>query len=336
MANQSKFTAVQTDSGTSRPPTLTSGDMNPALMCSFENACLGYFEHKEIEADKQVCKILACLQDSHVQGWISVDHDHFLALSFADFMTKFCAVYLPKDWEEITHIELLGMTQGNLAFRDFSIDVQSKNALLRNTPSYLTKELLHHHIESRMNQKLALRCRLEKISLIEKFKQWLTEVKHVDDLVCLENKNFETLTRATREATRRNNTLVELSRGANSSYKAPLFVSDASTRNSLPKISNSKCKLLYDNKGCLKCRCVFVTHRSTTCPNDFPDPTMYRPLTQATVDAVAKRVKKNVASIVPFTEPAAGLSNVQVCMMYRVYGFRRRFTLLFPPRYVHL
>ena len=78
MANQLKFTAVQTNLGTSRPPTLTSGDMNLALMCSFKNACLGYFKHKEITADKQIHKILACLQDSHMQDWISVDHDYFL------------------------------------------------------------------------------------------------------------------------------------------------------------------------------------------------------------------------------------------------------------------
>ena len=247
-----------------------------------------------------------------MQDWISVDRDRFLALEFADFMTEFRAAYLPEDWEEITRIELLGMTQGDLAFWDFSINIQSKNALLRNTPSYLTKELLRHRIESSMNQKLALRCRLEKTSLIEKFEQWLTEVKRVDDLVQLENENFENLARATREATRCNNTLTEPSRRANSSYKAPSFASNPSTsRNSLPKLSDPERKLLYDNEGCLKCRCIFVTHRSTTCPNDFPDPVTYKPLTQAAVDAITKRVKKNVASIIPSTEPGAGPSNVQ-------------------------
>ena len=88
MANQSKFATVQTDSGTARPSMLTSGDMNPALMQCFKNVCLGYFKHKEITDDKQVHKILACLQDSRMQDWISVDRDRFLALEFADFMTR--------------------------------------------------------------------------------------------------------------------------------------------------------------------------------------------------------------------------------------------------------
>ena len=227
---------------------------------------------------------------------------------FANFMTKFHTAYLPEDWEEITCIELLGMTQGNLAFWDFSIDVQSKNVLLHNMPSYLTKELLHHHIESRMNQKLAFHCRLEKMCLIEKFKQWLTKVKCMGNLVCLENENFENLTRATHEATCYNSTLAKLSCHANSSHKAPPFASNGSTHNSLPKLSDAKCKLLYDNKECQR---VFITHCSTTCPNDFPDPAMYKPLTQATVNAVTKHMKKNVTSIMPFTEPAAGSLNAQ-------------------------
>ena len=39
---------------------------------------------------------------------------------------------------------------------------------------------------------------------------------------------------------------------------------------------------------------------------------MYKPLTQAAVDVIAKCVKKNVASIVPSTEPAVGPSNIQL------------------------
>jgi hypothetical protein len=61
-------------------------------------------------------------------------------------------------------------------------------------------------------------------------------------------------------------------------------------------------KLIYDNKGCLKCRHVFVNHQSGTCPNDFPDASMYKPLMQATVDATSKHAKKSIASVMP---PAA-------------------------------
>jgi hypothetical protein len=308
MPNQSKFATVVQDSP-SRPPILTAGDLTPAVMRSFETGCLGYFENKDIADDKQVRKILGGLQDTRIQDWVSVDRDHFLALPFADFMTEFRAGYLPEDWEEITRIELLGMTQNDMSFWDFAIQVQSKNSLLRNTPSHLDKDSLRHRIESGMAQKLALRCRLEKSSKTEVFKDWLTEVKRVDDLIRAERADFEALAKATRDAGRRNSTLTEPSRRANTSNNTPS--SSASARVSLPKLSDVERKLLFDNEGCLKCRRVFVSHRSSNCPNDFPNATTYKPLTQSTVDAISKRVQKNVASVVAATDNVAATSSTQ-------------------------
>lgn len=103
-------------------------------MQEYETACLGYFNNKEIKHNKQVHKILAGLCDNHIQDWITVDCDCFLMLSFTNFMQEFHAMYLPEDWEEITRIELLAMTQGSDTFWDFSVTIQSKNSLLRNTP----------------------------------------------------------------------------------------------------------------------------------------------------------------------------------------------------------
>jgi hypothetical protein len=146
-------------------------------MCSFENVCLGYFENKDIAEEKRVRKILSSLQDTRIQDWISVDRDRFLELTFQEFMAEFRASYLPEDWEAITRIELLGMTQTGLSFWEFAIAVQAKNSLLRGTTSYLDQEPLRHRIESGMSQKLALRCRLSKSNEKEDFREWLTEVK---------------------------------------------------------------------------------------------------------------------------------------------------------------
>ena len=94
MVNQSKLAVVDQDSP-SKAPVLTAGDLTPAIVHAYEMACLGYFESKDIAADKQVRKILAGLQDPRIQDWISVDRDRFLELSFTDFMTEFRAGYLP-------------------------------------------------------------------------------------------------------------------------------------------------------------------------------------------------------------------------------------------------
>jgi Retroviral aspartyl protease len=65
----------------------------------------------------------------------------------------------------------------------------------------------------------------------------------------------------------------------------------------LPKLTSIERELLYDNEGCLKCRRVFVPHHSTDCPNNFPNATNYKPLTQSFVDLIKKRVKRPIASI---------------------------------------
>lgn len=76
---------------------LMAGDITPTVMRQFQNVCKGFFESKDIPADKQVCKILAGLKDDRIQEWLSVDRDRFNNLDFETFMTEFRAAYLPKD-----------------------------------------------------------------------------------------------------------------------------------------------------------------------------------------------------------------------------------------------
>jgi hypothetical protein len=274
--------AVVEQDNLSKIPVLCSGDLNPSVMREYEQACLGYFDTRDIKPAKQVRKILAGFRDSRIQDWITIHHDTFLDLSFADFMKEFRAGYLPKDWEAITCIELLGLTQGELSFWDFTVTVQGKNSLLRNTSSFLQTEQLCYRIESGMSQKLALRCHLEKSPAIEKFEDWLIEVKRVDDLIRLERKDFDERTKASRDASRRNN-----NNSSEPPRRPPLQPTTAAntgaalsnSRIILPKLTQNECTLLFNNEGCLKCCKFFVTHRSADCPNGFPDATSYRTLT---------------------------------------------------------
>jgi hypothetical protein len=296
MPSQSHFATVEQDAP-SKPPILTAGKITPAGMCSYENACLSYFENKDIAEEKQVRKVLGGLQDSHLQDWVDIDREHFLALSFIDFMVQFRAGYLPEDWEEVTHIELLGMIQEDQSFRDFAVKIQAKNSLLCNTTSYLDQEKLCHRIKSGMNQKLALHCRLEKLSKVEDFEKWLAEIRRIDDLMKAEKAEFESFARTTCETTRRANALAEPSHHGN----APTVTAAPAASDSclvLPKLLESERRLLYDNEGCLKCRRVFVDHRSTNCPNNFPNPSTYKTLTQNFVDAIKNRIKRPVAVVV--------------------------------------
>jgi hypothetical protein len=299
MPSQLRDASVEQDSP-SKVPLLLPGDISPAVMREYEYACLGYFDTKDIGPEKQVQKILAGLRDTRIQDWVSINREHLLGLTFAAFMAEFKSLYLPKDWEEITRIELLQMNQGNENFWNFAVQVQTKNSILLDTPSYLNKDQLRNRIEAGMSSKLALRIRLEKaVDKTKALGAWLDDVKNVDELMRAENANFESIAKAARESTRRANTLAEPSRRVNMTNNSASNNASLSSaaRPVLPKLSSIERQLLYDNEGCLKCRRVFVQHRSAACPNDFPDATNYKPLTQSFVDLIKKRIGKPLAAV---------------------------------------
>ena len=292
MPSQSKNAIVE-QNVLNKVPVLLQGDLTPSAMCQYENACLGFFESKEIAVDKQVRKILARLHDDCIQDWISIDREAILAHTFTEFMTEFRSGFLPEDWEGITCIELLAMQQGHDSFWDFAIQVQSKNALLRDTESFFNQDQLHHHIESGMTPKLTLHCCHEKSNKIMPFKEWLMDVKRVDDLIRADHAELEILQKAQRDSTRRANTFGEPSRNTNttaSTLSAP--------RSKLAKLTDAERRLLFDNEGCLKCQKVFIGHQAASCPNNYPNPATYKVLTQAFMDHIKQHMnKKQVAAI---------------------------------------
>jgi hypothetical protein len=57
MSSQAKFAVLEQDSP-SKVPLLLPSDITPVVMRAFEHACLGYFDTKDVPAEKQVCKVL--------------------------------------------------------------------------------------------------------------------------------------------------------------------------------------------------------------------------------------------------------------------------------------
>jgi hypothetical protein len=288
----------------SKPPILHPGDISPEVMREFQDCCLGYFDMKEIAANKQVRKIVPGLCDLHVKDWVTSRRDHLLGLSFAKFMTEFHAGYLDEDWEETMGRELGGMLQGqDESFWDFSIRVQAKNSLLLPMTSHLDDVRLRSCLESGMDELLAQRCQLAKISQVAEFKKWTNEVKKIDDLMWAEHCEFERIARATRE-NQCCDVLTENLRHVNvpnTSTQRSSSKNDRQTR--CPRLTQNKQTLLMSNEGCLKCCKFFAGHRSTNCPNNFPSVANYRSLTQADVD----RTRKSTRPVAALT--AAGSNN---------------------------
>ena len=194
------------------------------------------------------------------------------------------------------------MTQSNDMFWDFAVQVQAKNSILIDTPSYLDKDQLRNCIEAGMNSKLALCVCLEKENdKTKSLGDWLDNIKDIDELIHAATANFESIAKASHESTRCANVLTKPSSHANTnnnlmSNNTTSFLNSCPT---LPKLTSVECQLLFDNEGCLKCRCVFVPHHSSTCPNNFPNPTNYKQLTQSFVETIKRHLRKPTAAMMP-------------------------------------
>ena len=64
-------------------------------------------------------------------------------------------------------------------------------------------------------------------------------------------------------------------------------------------------KPLNHNEGCMKCCHFFVEHHTGTCPNDFPNPLMYRSLTQNDANCAKGTYGRGVATM-------ASLNNMNI------------------------
>jgi len=148
-------------------------------MQKFEDACIAYFDNKDIDIDKQVHHVLSGLQDDHIHEWLDIKHPHLMTLTFEEFMKEFRTSYLPPNWEEDMCSEVLSLTQGQQTFWNYVVTLQSKNALLAGTPSHLLKEKLCHQLEANMEKRLKAKCHDANTTLVTDFTKWLQEIKHL-------------------------------------------------------------------------------------------------------------------------------------------------------------
>jgi hypothetical protein len=162
--------------------------------------------------------------------------------------------------------------------------------------SHLSDDKLRHRIKAGINNHLSKRCKAEKVNKVIDFKEWLAEVKCVDDSLQDDHHEWEAMTQNTRETSHKNNVFVEPSCQYNTQSQ-PL--PNNFTPRILPKLTDLECTLLSSNNGYFKCRTFFVDHCSASCKSEFPNPVGYETLTQGDVDRAKKSTSKKVAVVFP-------------------------------------
>jgi len=220
------------------------------------------------------------------------------------------------------------MHQDTSSFWVFQQAVQTTNALLKGTPHHLDDQKLRERIKAGMDQVLYVQVMNAKLNDLVELREWLSEVKSLDDEKCFEHlqaiKAFEQSAAGSHAVSRvhaasqpQNNVLAGPSRRANSGPSALAAADFAAKPDYPPKLTDEEKALLLKYDGCLKCRKPFVFHKgSDKAPGCvFPVRTGYKPVTFATITAaMPSGYKAKVASVIP----SAGNAGIASSSMHPV------------------
>ena len=156
--------------------------MPPKALVDLVDAHNEYFITKDIDDKDRVKKILGSFKDVHIHNWITSNRECLLALDYSDFMDELHTNYLPTDWEDNVHIEILSIKMDkNVKFWDWCQVMCTLNIVLHGTPSHLSDTALCNQLEANLKPCLHLYCVHEKLGKVIALKDWIAAVKEVDE-----------------------------------------------------------------------------------------------------------------------------------------------------------
>ena len=203
--------------------------------------------------------------------------------------------------------KVLGTKQSG-TFWEWAVKMRLLNTLLHGTTTYLDDATLLNQLK--VNLKLWLSCACDDQRIKEDtLDKWLDKVKIVDKKKHGEcQQQWADAEEATHSHLKWNTMsagLSELSCHYNTFHGGLMNDKNASSNKGKPfnttknllKLMDVEQTLLFDNKGCLKCRCFFVNHCSMNCPNKFPSGVGYKTLTADNVKSAHHKMSNPVTLV---------------------------------------
>ncbi|KIK73954.1 hypothetical protein PAXRUDRAFT_20343 [Paxillus rubicundulus Ve08.2h10] len=266
----------------SKPPIITAGEITPDALRTREMGCKQYFRIKTVDEANHVPFVAWNLQDPCIQDWYSNDAERLNKLDFNEFVAEVRKVWLPSDWDATLRQKMLSNMQGLRTFHDWSVEVESQNAMLRGTKSHLDENTLMYRVSGHGDK--------------DDFRKWLGCIRMLDDERQLDIKlHNQAIEDALRQAGRTFSARVT-SQSTTASSNA--FKDGNKLNQRLAVLTAEERMLLNANRRCYKCRHFFQGHTSHDCPNGFPDPKTYKILTEDDARASKSKAKpKPIASV---------------------------------------
>ncbi|KAG2754968.1 hypothetical protein P692DRAFT_201680044, partial [Suillus brevipes Sb2] len=283
--------AVVEQSAPNKPPKLSAGDITPQVACDWQNACETYFLHKAVDEADQVKMIASGMADPRLRTWYLTQRATLSAGTFTEYMTAFRNAWLDSHWAMKLRKKVLGSQQGTRPFYEWALDLQNQNTLLYGNPSHLSDIQLRSQLEANVCDELTIRVLRAKLAANLTLKEWIEEVKHLDDKRLEDLASHRKIAEELHKSSKRNTSSVnKISSSSSKSYNA------SSPR--LGALTEAERALLMKHKGCFKCRKFYVSHQSKDCTDGAPEASSYKMLTES--DATAAKPKtKTVAAVGP-------------------------------------
>jgi hypothetical protein len=207
-------------------------------------------------------------------------------LTFDEFMKQLRDMFLPKDWEENVRTQILGNKMPrNKHFILWAQGLQAMNCVLRNTRSHLSEERLCDTLEANIDGDLRLLAREADASAKEKLSEWMDLMEQLDAKRKMELRRQREVAA---DEVQRNSSAKRQNLRNSGAFTVSATCSD---QKCVPRLTQEERDILSKNQGCFKCRRVCQSHRAGNCPNGFPSPENYKPVTMDDV-ARAKNEKK--------------------------------------------
>jgi len=206
-------------------------------------------------------------------------------------------------------------------FESYANRVLSGNNLLAGTENHLPKPILRDTIENHLAKYLSLKIdslpssEREHMIQLENLDDWLIFMRRLDDSARAELQRYKNLTTRKRgndenqgditikrscalpsttdtalpNSQMNNRPPFSTTQHNRPSYHTnrPPYASGANAlaytgRSRVPRLTDDDREILELHHGCKKCRRFYVQHDHLNCPNNFPDTSLYTPLTQET------------------------------------------------------
>ncbi|KAG2738432.1 hypothetical protein P692DRAFT_20709328, partial [Suillus brevipes Sb2] len=272
-------------------PKLSAGDITPQVACDWQNACETYFLHKAVDEADQVKMIATGMTDPRLRTWYLTQRTVLNAGTFTAYMTAFRNAWLDSHWAMKLRKKVLGSHQGTRPFYEWALDLQNQNALLYGNPSHLSDTQLRSQLEANVCDELTIRVLRAKLADSLTLKEWIEEVKHLDDERLEDLASHRKIAEEIHKTSKRN----PVSTNKSSSSSSKTYNSSSPRLGSLTETERA---LLMKHKGCFKCRKFYVLHQSKDCTDGAPDASSYKTLTESDANA-AKPKTKTVAAVGP-------------------------------------